>query len=55
MIQIPTSKPENGFAIKKEAGIPMNDPYQTYESSVIDNDEIWQALTTEAGRQAIGA
>ena len=47
-------KPANGFGLQKEA-IPMNDPYQTYDRSVLDHDEIWNALTTEAGRQAIGA
>ena len=48
------NKPANGFGLQKEA-IPMNDPYQTYNQSVLDHDEIWSALTTEAGRQAIGA
>jgi len=54
MVNIPSSKPGNGFALSKEAS-GVNDPYRTYESSVIDNDEIWSALTTEAGRQALGA
>jgi len=48
------NKPINGFGLQKEA-VPMNDPYQTYERSVLDHDEILSALTTEAGRQAIGA
>jgi hypothetical protein len=43
MINLPTSKPGNGFALSKEAS-GVNDPYRTYESSVIDNDEIWSAL-----------
>lgn len=48
------NKPANGFGLQKES-VPMNDPYQTYNQSVLDHDEIWSALTTEAGRQAIGA
>ena len=48
-------KPGNGFAIQKESNVPINDPYRTYENSVIDDDAIWQSLTTEAGRQALGA
>ena len=53
MIQIP-SKPGQGFSLQKTAA-PMNDSYQTYERAVLDHDDIWQALTTEAGRQALGA
>lgn len=48
-------KPGNGFSIQKESNVPINDPYRTYENSVIDDDAIWQSLTTEAGRQALGA
>ena len=48
------NKPVNGFGIAKQS-MPVNDPYQTYNRSVLDNDEIWSALTTESGRQAIGA
>jgi hypothetical protein len=49
-------KPGTGFAIKKEASdVNMNDPYRSYESSVVDQDSVWEALMTEAGRQAIGA
>uniref|UniRef100_A0A7C3WUY7 Major capsid protein n=1 Tax=Dictyoglomus turgidum TaxID=513050 RepID=A0A7C3WUY7_9BACT len=47
------TKPKKGFAIK-EAGTTV-DPYQNYSDSVLNNDEIWNALLTEAGRQAIGA
>ena len=54
MIKVPESKPKEGFAIQKTAA-PMNDAYRTYENSVVDKDEIWQALTTEAGRQALGS
>jgi len=54
MTQLPSNKPGQGYAFRKEA-TPMMDPYQTYERSVLDHDEIWQALTTEAGRQALGA
>lgn len=52
MIQL--NKPGAGFSLKKEA-TPMNDSYRNYADSVIGNDEIWSALTTEAGRQALGA
>lgn len=48
------TKPGSGFALTKQASVPMNDPYQSYANSV-DNDSVWQALMTEAGRQAIGA
>jgi len=47
-------KPNEGFAIKKEAGQSI-DAYENYANSVIDQDELWGALMTEAGRQAIGA
>jgi hypothetical protein len=47
-------KPKEGFAIKKEAGQSI-DAYQNYSNSVIDQDELWSALMTEAGRQAVGA
>lgn len=49
-----TQKPGSGFALSKTAG-GMNDPYQNYSNSMVNNDEIWHALTTEAGRQALGA
>ncbi len=47
-------KPGNGFSLQAQAST-LNDPYQNYENSVVDHDEIWNALTTEAGRQAIAA
>jgi hypothetical protein len=47
-------KPKVGFALKKEAG-EVIDSYQNYSNSVINNDEIWNSLLTEGGRQAIGA
>lgn len=47
------NKPKRGFGIKKEAA-QMIDPYQNY-GSAIDQDELWGALMTEGGRQAIGA
>jgi len=53
MIQIPTSNPGKGFSLAKTAS--TNDPYQNYEKSVVNGDAIWEALTTEAGRQALGA
>ena len=49
------NKPGDGFSIRKEAAnVPVNDPYKAYQQSVAD-DTIWQSLTTEAGRQALGA
>lgn len=54
MIYAPISKPGNGFSLEKAAA-SINDPYRTYQNSVVDDDRIWEALTTEAGRQAIGA
>ncbi|MFA5724147.1 MAG: hypothetical protein WC979_07875 [Candidatus Pacearchaeota archaeon] len=53
MIKIPTSNPGKGFSLAKTAS--TNDPYQNYEKSVVNDDAIWEALTTEAGRQALGA
>lgn len=56
MIHIPsTQKPGGGFSLQKQANVSMTDPYQTYQNSVVGNDEIWQALTTEAGRQSLAA
>jgi hypothetical protein len=55
MIRVP-GKPASGFGLAKTADAqPMNDPYQTYTNSVMDQDAVWEALTTEGGRQAIGA
>jgi len=52
MIQF--QKPTNGFGLAKTAA-PINDPYQTYQNSVIENDEIWSSMMTEAGRQAVAS
>jgi len=49
-----TQKPGNGFSLSKVAS-PVSDSYNTYQNSVVNDDQIWDALTTEAGRQAIGA
>ena len=46
-------KPGSGFSVRA-AEVPMNDPYQTY-TQASDNDAVWQALMTEAGRTSIGA
>ena len=54
MIKVPSSKPAAGFGLQKVADVPMNDSYQNYERAV-DNEGIWEALSTEAGRQALGA
>jgi hypothetical protein len=54
LIYLPKQKPGNGFAITKQAS-SVNDPYKTYQSSVVDNDSIWESLTTEAGRQVLAA
>ena len=48
------NKPKRGFGIKKEAAQTI-DPYQSYSGSAIDQDELWGALMTEGGRQAVGA
>lgn len=53
MIVFP-SKPGSGFSLSKTASNQV-DPAQNYANSVVNNDQIWEALTTEAGRQAIGA
>jgi len=34
---------------------PMNDAYKTYNDAVIGVDQVFDALQTEAGRQAVGA
>ena len=47
MIQIPSSKPGNGYSLAKTAS--TTDPYAQYEKSVVNDDAIWEALTTEAG------
>lgn len=55
MIRLP-GRPSQGFGLAKQADVPaMNDPYRSYETTVMDQDEIWNALTTEGGRQALGA
>jgi len=51
---IKLQKPGNGFSLQKEAA-PVNDPYQSFERSALDQDELYQSLMTEAGRQALGA
>lgn len=48
------TKIKNGFALNKEAAQTI-DPYQNYSDSVVNQDELWNALLTEAGRQAVGA
>ncbi|MCK9428666.1 MAG: hypothetical protein M0R17_01475 [Candidatus Omnitrophica bacterium] len=53
MIQIPSSKPGNGYSLAKTAS--TNDPYAQYEKSVVNDDAIWESLATEAGRQALGS
>jgi hypothetical protein len=58
MGRIQVTQPGNGYSLNKTAGYndaPIVDPMQSYNRSVSNDDEIWQALTTEAGRQAIGA
>lgn len=56
MIKLPGSeKPRNGFSLAKTASAGINDPYQTYQKSVLDRDTIWESLTTEGGRQAVAA
>jgi len=59
MIIIPGTKkgnPGGGFALDKVANSPgINDPVRTYQNSTVNDDQIWEALTTEAGRQAVGA
>jgi hypothetical protein len=57
MIKVPT-QPGNGYSLNKTAGYdnaPIVDPMRSYNRAVSNDDQIWQALTTEAGRQAIGA
>lgn len=54
MLTLPKSKPGNGFSLSKVAS-PTSDPYNSYQKSVVNEDSIWEALTTEAGRQALGA
>lgn len=47
--------PQPGFSLApRQASLPVNDPY-TRRSEAADLSQLWQALTTEAGRQAIGA
>lgn len=47
--------PGQGYSIQKAAGSNVNDSYQNYSQAPIENDAIWGALTTEAGRQAVAA
>ena len=45
-------KPGSGFALNKQASdVNMNDPYRSYTNSVVDQDSVWEALMTEAGRE----
>jgi hypothetical protein len=50
-----STKPGNGFGVKTAGDVNMNDPYKSYSDSVINQESVWEALMTEAGRQAIGA
>lgn len=47
-----TNKPQAGFAV--QADVPVNDAYQMY-SDALSADQVFDALQTEAGRQAVGA
>lgn len=45
MINLPKSTPSAGYGFQKTAGVPKtNDPYKTYQQSVVDHDEIWNSL-----------
>ena len=49
------NKPQPGFAVNAASNnLPVNDAYQQY-SDAISADQVFDALQTEAGRQAIGA
>lgn len=48
-------RPGNGFSLNKAASSQVNDSYQNYSQAPVENDQIWNALTTEAGRQAVAA
>ena len=50
-----STKPGNGFGVKTAADVNSNDPYKSYSDSVVNQESVWEALMTEAGRQAIGA
>lgn len=51
---MPTNKPQAGFATQADVA-PLNDAYKTYNDAVIGVDQVFDALQTEAGRQAVGA
>lgn len=69
-LQVNSSRPRPGFGLEKVAStgvrdsvlrnsragnVPMNDPTRQYEDAVSDDSNVWNALFTEGGRQAIGA
>jgi hypothetical protein len=49
-----SNQPQAGFATQSDVA-PMNDAYKTYNDAVIGVDQVFDALQTEAGRQAVGA
>ena len=49
------NKPQAGFATTADSVPQMNDPYQMYSDAVVSADQVFDALQTEAGRQAVGA
>jgi hypothetical protein len=48
------NQPQAGFATTS-SDAPMNDAYQTYNDAAMGVDQVFDALQTEAGRQAVGA
>jgi len=46
-------KPSQGYGLQSQANVI--DSYQNYSNYVVNQDELWNNLLTEAGRQAVGA
>jgi len=58
------TRPGSGFSFQKTASTgvrqtyaagQMSDPYRQYADSVVDENNVWDALFTESGQRAVGA
>ena len=49
-----SKKPGNGFSLGKEAA-GGNDAYDNYQQAAVNQNDVWDMLLTESGRQTVAA
>lgn len=49
-----TNKPGQGFSLAKEAA-GGNDAYENYQQAAVNQNDVWDMLLTESGRQTVAA